>query len=112
MNQGTSADAMRRLRLVLVRTRFPENVGTAARASANFGHAPLFLIDPERWGESGKARAMPLATAQGAPMLDSLTVSPSLADAVAPCTLVIGTTARTGGWRRQLFTPGQAAARA
>lgn len=84
MNQGTSADAMRRLRLVLVRTRFPENVGTAARASANFGHAPLFLIDPERWGESGKARAMPLATAQGAPMLDSLTVSPSLADAVAP----------------------------
>ena len=88
---------MRRLRLVLVRTRFPENVGTAARASANFGHAPLFLIDPERWGESGKARAMPLATAQGAPMLDSLTVSPSLADAVAPCTLVIGTTARTGG---------------
>ena len=102
---------MRRLRLVLVRTRFPENVGTAARASANFGHAPLFLIDPERWGESGKARAMPLATAQGAPMLDSLTVSPSLADAVAPCTLVIGTTARTWGWRRQLFTPGQAAAR-
>lgn len=103
---------MRRLRLVLVRTRFPENVGTAARASANFGHAPLYLIDPERWGESGKAKALPLATAQGAPMLDDLTLSSSLAEAVAPCTLVIGTTARTGGWRRRLFTPGQAAARA
>ena len=101
---------MRHLRLVLVRTRFPENVGTAARAAANFGHAPLFLVEPERWGEAGKAKALPLATNQGAPLLDTLTLSPSLAEAVAPCTLVIGTTARTGGWRRQLFTPRQAAA--
>ena len=48
LNQETFTDVMRRLRLVLVRTRFPENVGTAARASANFGHAPLYLVTPER----------------------------------------------------------------
>lgn len=109
MKQHTFADVMRHLRLILVRTRFPENVGTSARAAANFGHAPLFLVEPERWGEAGKAKALPLATNQGAPLLDTLTLSPSLAEAVAPCTLVIGTTARTGGWRRQLFTPRQAA---
>ena len=56
----------------------------------------LFLVEPERWGEAGKAKALPLATNQGAPLLDTLTLSPSLAEAVAPCTLVIGTTARNG----------------
>lgn len=103
------AQAMRRLRLVLVHTRFPENIGTAARASANFGHGPLFLVQPERWN---KEKALPLATSQGASLLDSLTVTGTLAEAVAPCPLVIGTTARTGGWRRQLSTPRQAAAEA
>lgn len=105
--EETFTAAMRRLRIVLVRTRFPENIGTAARASANFGHAPLFLVEPERWN---KEKALPLATSQGAPLLDALTVAPSLGDAVAPCSLVVGTTARTGGWRRQLSTPRQAAA--
>lgn len=96
--------AMSRLRIVLVRTRFPENIGAAARASANFGHSPLYLVRPERWD---KEKALTLATSQGAPGLDSLTVADSLAEAVVPCSLVVGTTARTGGWRRQLSTPRQ-----
>ena len=101
------SEFMHRLRLVLVRTRFPENIGTAARASANFGHSPLYLVRPERWT---REKALPLATSQGAPLLDTLTVCDDLAEAVAPCSLVVGTTARTGGWRRQLSTPRQAAA--
>lgn len=102
---------MSRLRLVLVRPRFPENIGMAARASANFGHAPLHLVQPERWGPglSGMDQALPLATAQGAPLLDSLVTHDSLADAVAPCSLVLGTTARTGGWRRRIISPRRAA---
>ena len=65
------SEFMHRLRLVLVRTRFPENIGTAARASANFGHSPLYLVRPERWT---REKALPLATSQGAPMLDTLTI--------------------------------------
>jgi len=103
---GLDKEFMSRLRLVLVRTRFPENIGMAARASANFGHSPLFLVNPERWD---RIKALPLATGQGTDLLDSLTVTDSLAEAVAPCTLVLGTTARIGGWRRQLISPRQAA---
>ena len=84
------SEFMHRLRLVLVRTRFPENIGTAARASANFGHSPLYLVRPERWT---REKALPLATSQGAPLLDTLTVCDDLAEAVAPCSLVVGTTA-------------------
>ncbi|MCH5277273.1 MAG: RNA methyltransferase [Desulfovibrionaceae bacterium] len=98
---------MSRLRLVLVRPRFPENIGMAARASANFGHAPLHLVQPERWA---KDKALPLATSQGAPLLDGLMLHDSLAGAVAPCSLVLATTARTGGWRRQIISPRRAAA--
>lgn len=103
---------MTRLRLVLVRPRFPENIGMAARASANFGLAPLHLVQPERWDPQypGKEKALPLATSQGAPLLDNPRLHDSLAEAVAPCTLALGTTARTGGWRRRLLSPRQAAA--
>lgn len=100
---------MSRLRLVLTRPRFPENIGMAARASANFGRASLHLVQPERWNPEHRDKALPLATSQGAPLLDSLVLHDSLADAVAPCPLVLGTTARTGGWRRQIISPRQAA---
>ena len=33
------------LRTVLVKTRFPENIGMVARAQANMGSAELFLVD-------------------------------------------------------------------
>ncbi len=98
---------MHRMRLVLVRTNFPENIGMAARASSNFGHAPLYLAAPRRWDYE---KALPTATNQGRALLDAITVTGTLQEAVAPCTLVVGTTARTGGARRQLRTPRQAAA--
>lgn len=108
MSEITSAaELMGRLRLVLVRTNFPENIGMAARASSNFGHSPLYLAQPRRWVYD---KALPTATSQGQPLLDSITVTSSVEEAVGPCTLVIGTTARTGGCRRQLITPRQAAA--
>ena len=106
-NPADSLAMMRNLRLVLVRTNFPENIGMAARASSNFGHAPLFLAEPRRWDYD---KALPTATSQGQPLLDSITVTDSVKEAVGPCTFVVGTTARTGGARQQLIMPRQAAA--
>lgn len=94
------------LDIILVRTRFPENVGMAARACANMGCGGLRLVDPELWLPE---KAAPLATPKGRPILDSLAIHPTLADAVAPSTLVLGTTARTGGWRRGILHPAAAA---
>ena len=95
------------LEVVLVRTRFPENIGMAARACANMGCGRLCLVAPERW-EMEKAR--PLATPKGLPVLESIRLAPSLAEAVAGSTLVMGTTARLGGWRRSVLTADQAGA--
>lgn len=95
------------LEVVLVRTRFPENIGMAARACANMGCGRLCLVAPERW-EIEKAR--PLATPKGLPVLESVRVAPSLAEAVAQSTLVMGTTARLGGWRKSVLAADQAGA--
>lgn len=97
------------LEVVLVRTRFPENIGMAARACANMGCPRLCLVAPERW-EIEKAR--PLATPKGLPVLESVRVVPGLAEAVAGSTLVMGTTARLGGWRRSVLAADQAGAEA
>lgn len=94
------------LRTVLVKTRFPENIGMVARAQANMGSAELFLVDPERWDY---AKALPLATPKGKAILDGISVKATLAEAVSDTHYVLGTTARTGGWRQKLLHPDEAA---
>lgn len=97
------------LSVIMVRPRFPENIGMAARAMANMGVVDLVLVSPERWD---KEKALPLATRQAEDILRSARVEDSLAAALAPCTVAFGTTARTGGWRKAALDPGDAAVRA
>ena len=94
------------LRVVFVRPRFPENIGMAARACANMGVERITLAAPERW-EIDKAR--PLATPQAEKLLTRIQVVATPAEALADMTLVVATTARTGGWRREMLAPEQAA---
>ena len=94
------------LQVVLGQTRFPENIGMAARACVNMGSHSIRLVAPERWD---REKARPLATPKGQGVLDDVQVLPDVSAAVADCSLVIGTTARTGGWRRSLLSPEQAA---
>ena len=93
------------LEIVLVRTRFPENIGMVARACANMGCPVLRLVDPERWN---REKARPLATPKGRDILERVSVHADLADAVAESALVFGTTARVGGWRQALCSPATA----
>lgn len=95
------------LDVVLVQTRFPENIGMAARACVNMGCGHISLVEPERWLRD---KASPLATPKGQALLDGITVHDSLADAVADSALVIGTTARRGGWRQAMLSPERCAA--
>ena len=94
------------LQIVLVRTKFPENIGMAARACANMGGDEIILAGPV-WWDAEKAR--PLATPKGQPVLERVRVCASLGEALAGSVLSVGTTARVGGWRRGLLTPEQAA---
>ena len=70
------------------------------------GVSDLVLVEPKCWE---KEKALPLATAQGAALLDTVRILPALAEALAPYTHAFGTTARTGGWRRGVASPRQAA---
>lgn len=97
---------LRNLAIVMVGTRFPENVGMAVRACANMGCGGLTLAAPERWDVE---KARPLATPKGMRRLEAVRVVDSLAVAVSDKVRVYGTTARTGGWRQSLLTPEQAA---
>lgn len=90
------------LHVVLVHTQFPENIGMAARACANMGCPNLDIVAPKRWNLE---RSRPLATPKGLPLLAQATLFPTLQDAIANAHYVVGTTARTGGWRKNILRP-------
>jgi tRNA (cytidine32/uridine32-2'-O)-methyltransferase len=83
--------AMARIRIVLVGTQHPGNIGSAARALKTMGLARLVLVDPEKFPHV-EANAL----AAGADdVLAAAPVHASLADAIADCRLVLGCTARS-----------------
>lgn len=92
--------------VVLIRPRFPENIGMAARACANMGCRALILVQPERWD---RQKAEPLATTQGLPVLDELQIFSTPEEALGSFQFLAGTTARLGGWRREVLCPEEAA---
>lgn len=95
-------------RVVLIKPRFPENIGMAARACANMGMSCLRLVKPELWDLEHQEKALSLATSQGEPLVRGAACFASLREAVADCHFVLGTTARTGGWRRRVLSPAAA----
>ncbi len=84
------AAALARVRVVLVRTTHPGNVGAAARAMRTMGITRLVLVDPKRLPD-------PEATAMAAgadAVLASAQVVGSLRQALAGCALAVGLSAR------------------
>lgn len=102
-------DLLSNLRVVLVRPKFPENIGAAARAIANMGLGRLHLVAPERLWDEPMRR---LASRGGAPVLDAAVVHDSLQAALADCAGAVAFTARKGRCRGELITCAQAAERA
>ncbi|MEW5912959.1 MAG: TrmH family RNA methyltransferase [Thermodesulfobacteriota bacterium] len=92
--------------IVLVRPRFPKNIGAAARAGANLGLGGLRVVEPLRlWPEPMQR----LAGSQGRPLLEALQVVGSLEEALADTVGAAATTARDGYKRGRLLSPRQAA---
>jgi tRNA/rRNA methyltransferase len=88
---------LQHLVIVLVRTRNPLNIGAVARAMLNFGVRELRLVTPYE-ASFREARS---AVGAAAVLAEAREFS-SVADAVADCRLVIGTTAAR---RRELEQP-------
>jgi len=100
-------DALSRLSIVLVRARDPNNIGAVARAMYDFGFRDLRLVNEYR---VPLERAKSAVDASG--VLEATREYASVAEAVADCTLIVGTTAV--GPRRQeqpLYTLAEAGGR-
>ncbi|MEO8000517.1 MAG: RNA methyltransferase [Arenimonas sp.] len=85
------------LRIVLVGTQHPGNIGSAARAMKTMGLHELHLVRPHKFPH---AEASALA-AGAMDVLDQAVLHESLADAIADCHFVIGTSSR----RREVPLP-------
>lgn len=79
------------IRIVLVNTSHSGNIGSAARAMKTMGLSNLYLVDPACEIDSHAS-----ALAAGATdVLGKTVVVDTLADAIADCSLTIGTSARS-----------------
>ncbi len=78
------------IRVVLVNTSHPGNIGGAARAMKNMGLSRLVLVDPQQFPHhEADARA-----SGASDILESAQVVATLEDALVGCSLVLGTSAR------------------
>lgn len=77
-----------RLRIVLVSARNPLNLGAAARAMSNFGFSRLRVVNP--YGAAFREARSAVGAAE---LLADAQEYKSVAEAVADCALVVGTTA-------------------
>lgn len=85
-----SSNPFANIRIVLVNTTHPGNIGGAARAMKNMGLSRLYLVAPKEF-PSDKAT---WRSAGATDVLDDAVVVESLDDAIQGCSLVVGTSAR------------------
>lgn len=100
-------DLANRLRIVLVETSHPGNIGAAARAMKTMGLTQLVLVNPAEFPHADAA-----ARASGAvDILERARVVKTLDEALAGCALVAGTSARRRGLGPPELLPRDCAAR-
>ena len=92
--------------IVLTGTRYPENIGAAARAMLNMGIERLILVGPQNFD---LARINKMATHAASVVVERLKVYDTLKEALAGFNYVVGTTARLGGQRKIISSPAKLA---
>ncbi|WP_099558888.1 RNA methyltransferase [Hartmannibacter diazotrophicus] len=93
--------------IILVEPQLGENIGTAARAMANFGLCDLRLVTPRDGWPNEKARA---AASRADHVIDAVRVYDDLASAVKDLSFIYATTARDRDLSKRVCGPVQAAA--
>ena len=93
------------IRIVLVNTSHPGNIGAAARAMKNMGLSRLYLVDPKQHPTFES-----YSRAAGADdVLGNAVITGSLADALSGCVWVAGTSARERAVQWPLYDPRECA---
>lgn len=93
------------IRIIMVGTTLPANIGSAARAMHTMGLSDLVVVSPRLpVDESSHANA-----AGATQLLDEMRITDSIDEAVADCSLILAASARTRHLPRPVITPSQAA---
>lgn len=93
------------IRIILIQTWHPGNIGAVARAMKNMGLSELVLVNPVDFpSDEAYSRA-----GQATDVLDNARIVSSLADAIDDCVLVVGTSARDRSIRLPAYTAEQCA---
>lgn len=90
--------------IVLVRPKFPENIGAAARSALNMGLSRLILVTDKQPDHNAMAK---MATHKALHIIENMEIHERLEDALAPFAHIIGTTARRGRQRGSERSPRQ-----
>ncbi len=108
MEASSQFASVRNLRIVLVGTQHPGNIGSAARAMKTMGLSSLVLVAPEKAPDRDTH-----AMAAGADdLVETAPIFATLAEAVADCRWVLGCTARSRRIQLEPLNPRDAARRA
>lgn len=92
------------IRIILVGTSHPGNIGSVARAMKTMGLSELYLVNPKAEIDSNA-----IALSAGASdVLKNARITTSLEEAIADCGLVIGTSARSRTLPWPMLDPRQA----
>ena len=94
---------LNKLRIVMVNTTHPGNIGAAARAMKNMGLSRLYLVDPiAKIDDEAMQRS-----SRAEDILNNVVICDTLEEALADCGLVVGTSARSRTIPWPLMNPRQ-----
>lgn len=86
----TSRNTLENIRIVLIHTSHPGNIGSTARAMKTMGLNKLYLVNPKSFPDE---QAVTMSS-NASDVLDKATVVDTLQEAISDCQLVVGTSAR------------------
>jgi len=90
--------------IILVRPKYPENIGASARTAHNFGIQKLIVVTD---GQPDEDKMLKMATHKAAHMIHAMEIYATTAEATSPFHSIIATTARQGRQRPQEQSPRQ-----
>lgn len=88
--------------IILIRPKYPENIGASARIALNFGIGQVIVVSDE---VPDRERMLKMATHKAAGLIDTMKIVRDAAEAAIPFQFIVGTTARQGRHRIREQTP-------
>lgn len=88
--------------IILVRPKYPENIGASARIALNFGIGQVIVVSDEA---PDRERMLKMATHKASSLIHDMKLVRDAAEAALPFQFIVGTTARQGRHRILEQTP-------